>query len=73
MSSGDHGDISAEGVQWAPVFGTENHWVMVGMKHGNSATTCFGHEDLEGSPPDWGLSMEKHEIKKHIMCCVVDR
>lgn len=56
-----------------PVFGHENHWVMVGQKHGNSATTCFGYEDLEGAPPSWGLTSEKPEIKRHIMCCNVDK
>ena len=73
MSKGHTTDISAEGMQWSPVFGHENHWVMVGQKHGNSATTCFGHEDLEGGSPDWGLNTERHEIKQHIMCCVVNR
>ncbi|KAL7550772.1 hypothetical protein ACHAWF_013996 [Thalassiosira exigua] len=69
VSKGHSANISAEGVQWAPVFGHNNHWVMVGQKHKNSATTCFGHEDLEGDQPDWGLTSEKPEIKKHIMCC----
>jgi len=69
VSKGHSTDINAEGVQWSPVFGHENHWVMVGQKHGNSATTCFGHEDLEGRPPSWGLTSEQHEIKRHIMCC----
>eukprot|EP00571_Detonula_confervacea_P005178 CAMPEP_0172328788 /NCGR_PEP_ID=MMETSP1058-20130122/60533_1 /TAXON_ID=83371 /ORGANISM="Detonula confervacea, Strain CCMP 353" /LENGTH=2032 /DNA_ID=CAMNT_0013045917 /DNA_START=48 /DNA_END=6146 /DNA_ORIENTATION=- len=73
VSSGHTTDISAEGIQYSPVFGHENHWVMVGQKHGNSATTCFGFEDLEGGPPEWGLTMEEHAIKKHIMCCVVKR
>ena len=67
ISSGHTTDISD--VQWAPVFGSENYWVMVGMKHGNSATTCFTHEDLEGGEPSWGLSTDNHEIKQHIMCC----
>lgn len=69
ISSGHTTDISAEGLQWAPVFGAANHWVMVGMKDGNSATTCFGHEDLEGETPTWGLSSDMHQIKEHIMCC----
>lgn len=69
ISGGHSTDIASEGVQWAPVFGHENHWVMVGKKHGNSATTCFGHEDLEGVPPEWGLDTSRHEIKMHIMCC----
>lgn len=72
VSKGHSTDINAEGVQWAPVFGHENHWVMVGQKHGNSATTCFGHEDLEGEPPDWGETTERHEIKEHIMCCTLN-
>lgn len=72
ISAGHTTDISAEGIQYAPVLGHENHWVMVGNKHNNVATTCFGHEDLEGVPPEWGLTTEKHEIKRHIMCCVVN-
>jgi len=72
VSKGHSTDISAEGSQWSPVFGQENHWVMVGQKHGNSATTCFGHEDLEGGSPDWGLTTEHPEIKKYLMCCHVN-
>lgn len=69
VSQGHSTDISAEGVQWAPVYAHENYWVMVGQKHENSATTCFSYEDLEGGLPDWGLTSKEHEIKKHIMCC----
>ena len=70
ISGGHTTDISAEGMQWAPVFGHDNHWVMVGTKNGNSATTCFSHEDLEGNAPSWGLSAEMPEFKRHIMCCM---
>ena len=44
---------------------------MVGQKHGNSATTCMTHEQLEGSPPVWGETGEWPEMKKHIMCCEI--
>jgi len=44
-----------------------------GTKHGNSATTCFGHEDLEGDLPVWGTSSAEKDLKKHIMCCSIDR
>ena len=44
-----------------------------GAKHGNRATTCFGHEDLEGCLPVWGTSSAGKDLKKHIMCCSIDR
>lgn len=75
MSSGHTTDISAEGEQWAPfLFAVDNpnHWVMVGQKDENSATTCYSHEELEGTAPEWGLTSDMPEIKKYIMCCVVN-
>ena len=62
-------DFNTEGEQWAPVFSTENRWVLISQKKGNSATTCLGHKELEGSNPEWGLSEEKAWKKKHILCC----
>ena len=70
---GHSSDFNSEGEQWAPVFGHSNKWVMIGQKQGNSATTCFGHEDLEGGPPDWGLTSDNPEVKKHIMCCMLQK
>ena len=66
--------MSAEGVQWAPYFfeGASNLWLMVGQKDENSGTTCYGHDELEGTAPEWGLTSDMPEIKKYIMCCVVD-
>ncbi len=74
MSSGYTTDMSAEGVQWAPFSfeGSANLWVMVGQKDDNSGTTCYGHDELEGTAPEWGLTSDMPEIKKYIMCCVVD-
>jgi hypothetical protein len=62
-------DFNSEGEQWAPVYGHENHWVLISQKLGNSATTCLGHEELEGAPPDWGLTSDNVLGKRHIMCC----
>jgi hypothetical protein len=67
--SGHDADFTTEGVQWAPVFGDENHWVLLSYKGSNSATTCMSHADLEGTAPDWGLSNARPWLKRHIMCC----
>jgi hypothetical protein len=64
-------DFNAEGVLYAPVFGNENHWVMIGQKGENSATTCMSHYQLEGSYPTWGLTDEQSEYKKYILCCTM--
>jgi hypothetical protein len=65
-------DFNAEGELYAPVFSNENHWVMIGQKGSNSATTCMSHYQLEGSNPEWGLTSEKAELKKYIMCCTMN-
>jgi len=68
-------DFNMVGEQWAPVHHTSsdqsksNYWVMIGQKYQNSATTCMDNLQLEGREPEWGLSSEKAEMKKHIMCC----
>ena len=62
-------DLNTEGEQWAPLFGEDNHWVMIGQKYGNSATTCMDSYELEGEPPDWGTSNSNASKKKFIMCC----
>lgn len=64
-------DFNSEGEQYAPVFGSANHWVMIGQKDGNSATTCMSHNQLEGGLPDWGMSTDHAEMKKHILCCTI--
>ena len=68
-NGGHTSDFNDEGKQWAPVYGEQNHWVMIGMKYGNSATTCYTHNQLEGVPPDWGLTKGKADLKRHIKCC----
>ena len=65
-------DFNAEGELYAPVFGSENHWVMIGQKGENSATTCMSHYQLEGSNPSWGLTTERSELKKYVMCCTMN-
>lgn len=65
-------DFNAEGEIYAPVFGNENHWVQIGQKSENSATTCMSHYQLEGSNPAWGLTSDKPELKKYVMCCTMN-
>ena len=65
-------DFNAEGEIYAPVFGKQNHWVMIGQKGENSATTCMSHYQLEGSNPSWGLTSDKPEMKKYVMCCTMN-
>jgi len=66
-------DFNTDGEQWAPVFGQDNnHWVMIGQKYQNSATTCMDSKELNGDGPSWGSSDEKAEIKKYIMCCYIE-
>ena len=66
---GHTADFNGMGEQWAPVFGQTNHWVQIGQKYGNSATTCMDNLGLEGGEPSWGLNKERSEMKNHIMCC----
>ncbi|KAL7462817.1 hypothetical protein ACHAXS_003191 [Conticribra weissflogii] len=62
-------DFNKMGEIYAPVYGKENYWIMIGQKDGNSATTCMSHHQLEGSHPDWGLNSDNPELKPYIMCC----
>ena len=62
-------DFNLEGEQWAPVYGDDNSWVLIGRKFQNSATTCMTHVDLEGTFPDWGLTGDNAGAKLHIQCC----
>ena len=55
-------DFNTEGEQWAAVFGGDYHWVMIGQKYQNSATTCM--DSKEGN----GVSSENAN-RKYIMCC----
>lgn len=69
---GHNADFNLEGEQWAPINdpqGGGNLWVQIGQKHGNSATTCIIHNELEGKFPEWGLSDSEADKKRHIQCC----
>ena len=66
---GHQADFEVEGEQWAPVFGQENHWVMIGKRGNNHSTTCLSHVQLSGNEPSWGLDDSNKQVKKHIMCC----
>jgi len=70
---GHSADFNIEGEQWAPYFAEDElmHWVQVGTKYDNSATTCYTHHQLEGGPPVWGLSNESSIRKRHIQCCSI--
>jgi len=65
---GHQADFEEEGEQWAPLFG-QNHWVMIGKRGTNLATTCLSHLQLTGEEPSWGLDGSNKEMKKHVMCC----
>jgi len=65
-------DFNMEGEQWAPLHRDSNYWVQIGRKYENGATTCMDNWDLEGREPSWGLSDERADLKKHIMCCSYD-
>ena len=67
--SGHGTDFNSQGIQYSPIYGDSNSWVMIGQKDGNAATTCMLHSQLEGFQPDWGLNKERQEIKNHILCC----
>ena len=71
---GHAADFNAEGEQWAPIYATSatgelNHWVQIGRKYQNRMTTCMDNQQLEGGPPEWGLSNENADQKHHILCC----
>ncbi len=63
-------DFNTEGEQWAPIYGTTNHWVMIGQKYQNRATTCMDSNALEWEEPDFGTSVESGSLQKYIMCCM---
>ena len=48
----------------------ENKWVLIGQKYNNPLTTCMTHEQLEGGPPDWGLTDANPSAKQHLLCCL---
>ena len=62
-------DFDIEGEQWAPVYGQQNHWILINSKGGNLATSCLSHVQLYDEMPSWGLDDSNNEMKKHIMCC----
>ena len=62
-------EFKVEGEQWAPVFGNGNNWVMIGEIDGEPSAKCKTYHQMERSDPDWGLSGDRADIKKHIMCC----
>jgi len=69
VMGGHRVDFTTVGEQWAPVFGEANHWVMIGQKYQNRATTCLDSNQLEGESPSWGLSTDRADMKKYILCC----
>ena len=66
-------ELGAEGEQYAPVAGGENHWVMIGERGGEAGTRCMTHKQLEGRAPEWGLNRDRAEVKQYIMCCTINR
>jgi len=66
---GHTADFNEEGEQWAPVFGKSNHWVLIGKRGQNSATSCLSHVQLNGEEPSWGLDGSNKEMTKYVLCC----
>lgn len=62
-------EFKVEDEQYAPVFGQGNNWVMIGQKEGYPGAKCKTYHQLEKVHPDWGLTNDRADIKKHIMCC----
>jgi len=62
-------EFKVEDEQYAPVFGMGNNWVMIGQKEGDPSAKCKTYHQLERVDPDWGLTSDRADIKKHIMCC----
>jgi len=72
-------EFNVDGLQFAPILGGENHWVMVGNVNNTnddgtenkdaSTSKCMTHRQLEGKNPEWGLNGDRSEVKQHIMCC----
>ena len=66
---GHDANFDEEGEQWAPLYGQSNHWVMIGKKGTNMATTCLTHVQLTGEKPSWGKNGSHKEMKQHLLCC----
>jgi len=62
-------DFESDGEQWAPVYGKQNHWILITARGGNQATICLSHVQLYDEMPSWGLDDSNKEMKKHVMCC----
>jgi hypothetical protein len=67
--SGLQSNFDVEGEQWAPVYGQENHWVLITRKGNNLSTSCLTYTQLYDEMPSWGLDDSNKELKQHIMCC----
>lgn len=65
-------EFNVEDEQYAPVFGKGNNWVMIGQKEGDPSAKCKTYHQLERVDPDWGLTSDRADIKKHIMCCNIN-
>jgi len=55
---------------YSPVADVENAWVNVGKKEGDSATSCRGYDELYPSQPEWGLTSDRPDLKRYILCCM---
>jgi hypothetical protein len=56
--------------QWAPTLSKPNHWVLVGSRGDNDATTCLDTWQLDGDDdPSWGKDSSNADHKHHVMCC----
>ena len=63
--------FSVDGEQYAPVLGGGNNWVQIGTMS-DGTNVCKTHRQLNGHGPEWGVSKDNEELKRHIMCCTVN-
>jgi hypothetical protein len=63
-------DFGKDVEHYSPIAGFDNHWVNVGMRNGDPETTCRGYSEMYKELPSWGLSSERSELKKYVMCCM---
>jgi hypothetical protein len=50
---------------WSPIMDHPNAWVSVGPEN-----TCQTYSDINGAPPEWGLTGEGNPETFNIACCI---
>lgn len=55
-----------EGLQWVPIFDSQNAWVLVSPNDGNS---CVAYDEVFGMAPVWGENGVNEQQTRYVMCC----